>query len=135
MLKGKNILLGVTGGIAAYKMADVASLLTKLHADVHVVMTENATKFIPAETFQVLTKNKVYVDVLAEFSKDGLLIPKEITWEDGRKYEITRVKDKRRAASTRAGGVGERYTCVVDGKEIFLFYEDNNMWFMERAGA
>ena len=71
--------------------------------------------------------NKVYVDVLAEFSKDGLLIPKEITWEDGRKYEITRVKDKRRAASTRAGGVGERYTCVVDGKEIFLFYEDNNM--------
>ena len=78
---------------------------------------------------------KAYVDVLAEFSKDGLLIPKEITWEDGRKYEITRVKDKRRAASTRAGGVGERYTCVVDGKEIFLFYEDNNMWFMERAGA
>ena len=33
------------------------------------------------------------------------------------------------------GGVGERYTCVVDGKEIFLFYEDNNVWFMERAGA
>lgn len=54
--------------------------------------------------------NKVYVDVLAEFSRDGLLIPKEITWENGRKYEITRVKDKRRAASTRAGGVGERYT-------------------------
>lgn len=35
--------------------------------------------------------NKVYVDVLAEFSKDGLLIPKEITWEDGRKYEITEI--------------------------------------------
>lgn len=83
----------------------------------------------------ITLSNKVYVDVLAEFSKDGLLIPKEITWEDGRQYEITRVKDKRRAASTRAGGVGERYTCVVDGKEIFLFYEDNNMWFMERAGA
>ena len=83
----------------------------------------------------ITLSNKVYVDVLVEFSKDGLLIPKEITWEDGRKYEITRGKDKRRAASTRAGGVGERYTCVVDGKEIFLFYEDNNMWFMERAGA
>lgn len=83
----------------------------------------------------ITLSNKVYVDVLAEFSKDGLLIPKEITWEDGRKYEITRVKDKCRAVSTRAGGVGERYTCVVDGKEIFLFYEDNNMWFMERAGA
>ena len=65
--------------------------------------------------------NKVYVDVLAEFSKDGLLIPKEITWEDGRKYEITRVKDKRRAASTRAGGGGQRYTCVVGGNEIVQF--------------
>ena len=41
-----------------------------------------------------------------------------------RHYEITRVKDKHRATSTRAGGVGERYTCVVDGKEIFLFYEE-----------
>ena len=49
--------------------------------------------------------NKVYVDVLAEFSKDGLLIPKEITWEDGRKYEIPRVKDKRRAASTRVAAL------------------------------
>ena len=46
MLTGKNILLGITGGIAAYKMADVASALTKLGADVHVVMTENATKLM-----------------------------------------------------------------------------------------
>ena len=75
MLKGKSILLGVTGGIAAYKMADVASLLTKLHADVHVVMTENATKFIPAETFQVLTKNKVYVDVFDENTDDYVNVP------------------------------------------------------------
>lgn len=56
MLKGKNILLAVTGGIAAYKMADVASMLVKQGADVHVVMTKNATNFIPAETFQVLDK-------------------------------------------------------------------------------
>ena len=83
----------------------------------------------------ITLSNKVYVDVLAEYSKDGLLIPKEITWEDGRKYEITRVKDKRRAASTRAGGVGMRYTCVIGGQEKHLFYEDNNMWFMERTGA
>ena len=75
MLIGKNILLGVTGGIAAYKMADVASMLTKLHADVHVVMTENATKFIPAETFQVLTKNKVYVDVFDENPDDYVNVP------------------------------------------------------------
>lgn len=79
--------------------------------------------------------NKVYVDVLAIFSKDGKLQPKEIVWEDGRKYEITRVVDVRRQASTKAGGVGERYLCIVNGKEISLYYEDNNMWFMERAGA
>lgn len=75
MLKGKNILLGVTGGIAAYKMADVASLLVKQGADVHVVMTENASKFITAETFQVLTKNKVYVDVFDENTDDYVNVP------------------------------------------------------------
>ena len=75
MLKGKNILLGVTGGIAAYKMADVASMLVKQHANVHVVMTENATKFITAETFSVLTKNKVYVDVFDENPDDYVNVP------------------------------------------------------------
>lgn len=77
--------------------------------------------------------NKVYVDVLAEFTKDGLLIPKEITWEDGRKYEILRVIDIKRMASTKAGGVGERYLCIVNNQKISLYYEDNNMWFVERA--
>lgn len=77
--------------------------------------------------------DKVYVDVLAEFTKDGLLIPKQITWEDGRKYEITRVVDIKRMASTKASGVGERYLCVVNSKRVSLYYEDNNMWFMERA--
>ena len=75
MLKGKNILLGICGGIAAYKMADVASMLVKLHADVHVVMTKNATKFITPETFQVLTKNKVYVDVFDEYPDDAANVP------------------------------------------------------------
>lgn len=82
-----------------------------------------------------MNRNKVYVTVVAVFSSEGLLLPKSFIWEDGREYQIDRVKDKRRAASTKAGGVGERYTCVVKGKEVFLFYEDNNMWFMERAGA
>ena len=79
--------------------------------------------------------NKVYVDVTAEFSKEGVLVPKSFRWEDGQVYEIERVKDVRRAASLKAGGVGMRYTCVIDGQEKHLFYEDNNMWFMERAGA
>ncbi len=75
MLTGKNILLGVSGGIAAYKMADVASMLVKQHADVHVVMTEAATHFITPETFKVLTKNKVYVDVFDEPSDDPTCVP------------------------------------------------------------
>ena len=79
--------------------------------------------------------NKVYVDVTAEFSKEGDLVPKSFRWEDGQVYEIERVKDVRRAASLKAGGVGMRYTCVIVGQEKHLFYEDNNMWFMERAGA
>ncbi len=75
MLEGKNILLGITGGIAAYKMADVASSLTKLGADVHVVMTKNATKLISPEVFQVLTKNKVYTDVFDENPDDEVMVP------------------------------------------------------------
>lgn len=78
---------------------------------------------------------KVYVDVIAEFSKEGVLTPKSFRWTDGRVYEIQRIKDMRRAASLKAGGVGMRYTCLVNGRESFLYYEDNNMWFMERAGA
>lgn len=62
MLKGKTVVLGVTGSIAAYKIASLASALIKLHADVHVLMTENATKFINPITFETLTRNKCIVD-------------------------------------------------------------------------
>ena len=55
MLKGKTIILGVTGSIAAYKIAGLASTLRKLHADVHVIMTKNATNFINPITFETLT--------------------------------------------------------------------------------
>ena len=62
MLKGKTVLLGVTGGIAAYKIANLTSMLVKLHADVHVLMTQNATNFINPITFESLTGNKCIVD-------------------------------------------------------------------------
>ena len=62
MLKGKTVLLGITGSIAAYKIAYLASALHKLHADVHVLMTENATNFINPSTFETLTGNKCLVD-------------------------------------------------------------------------
>ena len=62
MLKGKTVVLGVTGSIAAYKIVDLASNLKKLGADVHVIMTKNATNFITPITFETITKNKCLVD-------------------------------------------------------------------------
>lgn len=62
MLNGKTVVLGVTGSIAAYKIASLASSLVKLHADVHVIMTENATQFINPVTFETLTNHKCLVD-------------------------------------------------------------------------
>lgn len=62
MLKGKTVVLGVTGSIAAYKIANLASMLSKLHADIHVLMTENATNFINPITFETLTGHKCLID-------------------------------------------------------------------------
>lgn len=62
MLTGKTVVIAVTGSIAAYKMADCARELTKMHADVHVLMTENATQFINPITFETLTQHKCLID-------------------------------------------------------------------------
>ena len=62
MLKGKTVVLGVTGSIAAYKIANLASMLVKQHCDVHVIMTKNATNFINPIAFETLTNNKCLVD-------------------------------------------------------------------------
>ena len=66
MLKGKRILLGVTGGIAAYKSVDIVSRLRKKGAQVHVIMTEAAEKFVTPLTFRSLSGNPVYTDMFAE---------------------------------------------------------------------
>ncbi len=62
MLQGKTVVLGVTGSIAAYKIANLASMLSKLNADIHVLMTENATQFINPITFETLTGHKCLID-------------------------------------------------------------------------
>lgn len=80
MLKGKTVLLGITGSIAAYKIAYLASALHKLHADVHVLMTENATNFINPITFETLTGNKCLVDTFDrnfQFQVDHVSIAKK----------------------------------------------------------
>ena len=62
MLKGKTVLLAVTGSIAAYKIPNVARMLIKQGADVHVLMTQNATQFINPITFETLTSHKCLID-------------------------------------------------------------------------
>lgn len=83
---------------------------------------------------------KVYVAVNTDFRDDGIMLPREITWEDGRKYEIDRVTDIRQVAAMKAGGQGDRYTIMIGGHQSYLFFErstaiaGNNLgrWFVER---
>lgn len=69
MLKGKHIVIGVTGGIAAYKVVDVVSRLKKLNAEITIIMTENASKFVTPLTFRSLSLNEVVVDMFAPPTK------------------------------------------------------------------
>lgn len=70
MIKNKKIVVGVTGGIAAYKAISLVNVLTKEGADVQVIMTKHATAFITPLTFQTLSKNKVVVDMFEEENSD-----------------------------------------------------------------
>lgn len=73
---------------------------------------------------------KVFVEVTARFDTDGKITPLSLVWEDGTIYEIDRILDKRRAASLKAGGMGIRYTVMIQGKQSYLFYEEPR-WFVE----
>ena len=83
---------------------------------------------------------KVYVQVKVDFREDGIMLPRKITWEDGREYEIDRVSDIRQAAAMRAGGQGDRYTIHIQGRQSYLFFERSpnqtgnyiGRWFVER---
>jgi len=83
---------------------------------------------------------KVYVAVNVDFTKEGQMRPRSIVWEDGRAYEIDRVKSVRPGFAARAGGQGDRYTVMVNGRESCIFFEHNpdyghkhiGRWFVER---
>ena len=80
ILKSKTVVLGVTGSIAAYKIANLASSLVKKGANVHVIMTKNATNFINPITFETLTGNKCLVDTFDrnfEFSVEHVSLAKQ----------------------------------------------------------
>jgi len=88
----------------------------------------------------VLNNLKVYVAVKVDFRDDGIMLPREITWEDGTKYEVDRVLDIRQAPAMKAGGQGDRYTVKIRGQQSYLFFERNTQkygnnigrWFVER---
>ena len=98
-LAGKCVLLGVCGGIAAYKMANVASALRKLGADVEVIMTKNATQFITPLTFETLTGHKCMVDT---FDRDF-------------KFEVTHISLAKKAdvISKMAHGIADDMLTTV----------------------
>lgn len=74
---------------------------------------------------------KVFVDMIVIQYKSGSLKPLYLVWEDGRKYQIDKVLDIRKAASLKAGGRGIRYTCRIQGQIKNLFLEDDR-WFIEK---
>ncbi len=86
---------------------------------------------------------KVYVDVDVEIRQDGYMTPKSLLWEDGTRYIIDKVMDIRQAAAMKAGGQGDRYTIIINGKQSYLFFERSanlsgnviGRWFVERNVA
>ena len=77
---------------------------------------------------------KTYVNVMVEHRSDGVKTPKEIRFDDGRRFEIDKVTERRRAVATKVGGTGIRYTIYVRGHERKLF-EDGGLWFVEAIGG
>lgn len=80
MLNGKNVVLGVSGGIAAYKACALTSKLVQQGANVKVIMTEGATEFVQPLTFQALSRNPVYTDAFDEKNPEKLPIS---IWQTG----------------------------------------------------
>lgn len=76
-------------------------------------------------------RKKVYVEVRARHLTDGTCRPESIKFENDEVFEIDRVKYCYRAASTKVGGTGLRYTVMICGKETYLFDEENGKWFVE----
>ncbi len=77
---------------------------------------------------------RAYVRVLVDVGEDGGAQPLCIYWRDGRRFEVDRLLEVRRAAATRTGGQGVRYTCRINDRRVYLF-EDGGRWFVEAKDA
>lgn len=78
--------------------------------------------------------HKAYVSVIVKHQPDGQKTPLQIIFEDGEKFNIDRVVERRRAAATKVGGTGVRYKTIIGGRERYI-YEDDGLWFVEAIGA
>jgi len=99
----KDVILGVTGSVAAYKAAEIASMLNKEGKDVHVIMTKSAEKFVTPLTFQSLTKHKVYTDMF-----------EEIIYEDIRHISLAQRADIFVIAPASANIIGKIANGIAD---------------------
>ena len=77
---------------------------------------------------------KAYVEVAAIFTPEGTILPQRIRWEDGTLFSVDRITDIRRAAATKAGGCGLRYTVCIGNRQTYLFLEDDR-WFVEACDS
>lgn len=75
-----------------------------------------------------------YVEVMVDFAPDGAMLPRALVWEDGRRYEIDRIKSIQAAPALKAGGQGDRYTVMIGGHERYLFFEHNADYGNEKIG-
>ena len=77
-------------------------------------------------------REKKYVDVVSLTTSDALVTPLYIVWDDGRRFNIDRVTNRRQAHSLKTGGTGMRYTIQVNGRQTYLYYDDyQRRWFVE----
>lgn len=74
---------------------------------------------------------KTYVTVYVSMAEDGIVRPLSFRWTDGNRYKIDKIRYIERAAATKVGGYGMRYTVMVEGKERYFFLEDGVKWFVE----
>lgn len=90
---------------------------------------------IAFRTINCMAYEKVYVEMIVRFAREGGMRPIMLVWEDGRKYEIDRVKFIERAPARVASVLPIRFTCLIGGKERFLYFEEEGArWFVEREG-
>lgn len=89
---------------------------------------------------EIMEARKQYVEVIVQFREDGLMLPRTILWEDGRRFPVDRIIDVSPAPALKAGGQGDRYIIQVGGKICYLFFEHScdcdvseklGRWFVE----